>query len=97
VLSTAFDLAVAEPVVDRTVRIEGGHMARRPLAAPEPFTRGEQHGGLVLGEPLWAAGVGLLHYEQIAQPFKWKFTRSDLHQLLARLDQPVPAPLQLAA
>ena len=35
-------------------------MARRPLAAPEPFTRGEQHGGLVLGELLLAAGVGLL-------------------------------------
>ncbi len=35
------------------------------------------------------------HYEQIAQPFKWKFTRADLHRLLARLDQ--PAPLQLAA
>jgi hypothetical protein len=35
------------------------------------------------------------HYEQIAQPFKWKFTRADLHRLVARLDQ--PAPLQLAA
>jgi hypothetical protein len=35
------------------------------------------------------------HYEQIAQPFDWKFTRADLHTLLARLDQP-PA-LQLAA
>ena len=29
------------------------------------------------------------------QPFEWKFTRADLHELLARLDQ--PAPLQLAA
>ncbi len=27
------------------------------------------------------------HYEQIAQPFKWKFTRDDLHKLLARADQ----------
>ncbi len=35
------------------------------------------------------------HYEQIAQPFEWKFTRADLHKLLARLDQ--PTPLQLAA
>jgi predicted cobalt transporter CbtA len=51
---------VAEPVVDRTVRIEGGHMGHRPLAAPEPFTRGEQHGGLVLAELGLAAGVGLL-------------------------------------
>ena len=30
------------------------------------------------------------HYEQIAQPFEWKFTRADLHKLLARLDQPTP-------
>ena len=35
------------------------------------------------------------HYEQIAQPFKWKFTRDDLHKLLARADN--PAPGQLAA
>jgi hypothetical protein len=35
------------------------------------------------------------HYEQIAQPFNWKFTRVDLHKLLTRLAQ--PAPLQLAA
>ena len=26
------------------------------------------------------------HYEQIAHPFKWKFTRADLNQLLARLE-----------
>jgi hypothetical protein len=35
------------------------------------------------------------HYEQIAQPFKWKFTRDDLHKLLARADGHTPA--QLAA
>jgi hypothetical protein len=35
-------------------------------------------------------------YEEIAKPFEWKFTREDLHQLLARLDEPAPA-LQLAA
>ena len=35
------------------------------------------------------------HYEQIAQPFKWKFTRRDLNKLLAHLEQ--PTPLQLAA
>jgi DDE superfamily endonuclease len=35
------------------------------------------------------------HYEQIAMPFDWKFTRADLHTRLTRLDQ--PAPLQLAA
>jgi hypothetical protein len=34
-------------------------------------------------------------YEQIAKPFKWKFTRQDLHELLARSDEHQPA--QLAA
>jgi hypothetical protein len=33
-------------------------------------------------------------YEQIAHPFKWKFTRQDLHELLARADDP---QVQLAA
>jgi hypothetical protein len=35
-------------------------------------------------------------YEQIAQPFEWKFTRKDLQKVLDRLDQPTPE-LQLAA
>ena len=30
------------------------------------------------------------HYEQIAQPFEWKFTSADLHALLAKLQQPSP-------
>jgi len=36
------------------------------------------------------------HYEQIAQPSDWKFTRKDLHKVLERLDQPART-LQLAA
>ena len=35
-------------------------------------------------------------YEQIAQPFEWKFTRKDLHRVLDRLHQTKPQ-LQLAA
>jgi hypothetical protein len=35
------------------------------------------------------------HYEQIAKPFDWKFTRKDLNQP-TRVDQPRPQ-LQLAA
>ena len=35
-------------------------------------------------------------YEEIARPFEWKFTRSDLHRVLERLDEPTPE-LQLAA
>jgi len=35
------------------------------------------------------------HYEQIARPFEWTFTRSDLDHLLKRLDK--HEPLNLAA
>ena len=35
-------------------------------------------------------------YEEIARPFEWKFTRSDLQSVLERLDHPAPQ-LQLAA
>ena len=31
------------------------------------------------------------HYEKIATPFEWKFTRDDLHQLLARLKSGSPS------
>jgi hypothetical protein len=36
------------------------------------------------------------HYEQIAQPFEWKFTRHDLNRLLARLDHAITAPARAA-
>jgi DDE superfamily endonuclease/Homeodomain-like domain len=36
------------------------------------------------------------HYEQIAAPFQWKFTRSDLNRLLAKLDTP-QATISVAA
>lgn len=36
------------------------------------------------------------HYQQIAQPFQWNFTRQHLQRLLAKLDPP-EQPLQLAA
>jgi len=36
------------------------------------------------------------HYEQAARPFQWKFTRTDLRDLMERLEPPGP-PLQLAA
>jgi hypothetical protein len=31
------------------------------------------------------------HYNTIAKPFEWKFTRRDLHDLLARVDSPRPS------
>lgn len=42
----------------------------------------------VLEERLLAFGR---HYEQIAEPFRWKFTRQDLDRLLDRLDHPQEA------
>ena len=40
-----------------------------------------------LSERLLAFGT---HYRQIARPFEWTFTRSDLERLLARLDEQPP-------
>jgi hypothetical protein len=34
-----------------------------------------------------------LHYEQIAKPFEWKFTRADLHELMNKITRPTPATL----
>jgi hypothetical protein len=36
-------------------------------------------------------------YEQIAAPFQWKFTRQDLHKLLAKTDTKQPASLDTCA
>ena len=36
------------------------------------------------------------HYEEVAKPFEWKFTRRDLRQLLSKLDGDGPE-LRLAA
>lgn len=36
------------------------------------------------------------HYEQVAQPFRWKFTRSKLRELMERLKSHTPSP-RLAA
>ena len=37
------------------------------------------------------------HYEQIATPFVWKFTRHDLRRLVERWEQTEPSPLKAAA
>jgi hypothetical protein len=37
------------------------------------------------------------HYEVIAKPFEWKFTRDDLNKLVQRLDLPSQEPCALAA
>ncbi len=64
---SAFDFAVSEGLVDRAVRLEaatGGHVdadaAGKALAVPEPFGRRAQHGGLVVAELVYGAGVAFL-------------------------------------
>jgi hypothetical protein len=37
------------------------------------------------------------HYQQIARPFEWTFTRKDLRRLLRRWATPTPVPLSAAA
>jgi len=55
---------------------------------------------VVLGEGEQPLGERLLrfgdHYRQIAKPFEWTFTRTDLERLLARIDAHEP-DLKLAA
>ena len=33
------------------------------------------------------------YYEQIAQPFEWKYTRADLHELMQKISRPTPVAL----
>ena len=58
-VTIAFELLVAERVVDHTIALEGAH-EHAPLAVPEPFSRQGQRGGLVLGELLLGCGIALL-------------------------------------
>ena len=63
-VSIAFDLIVAERVVDRAVAHGSAAHAsafdHAPLAVPAPFSRRGQRGGLVLGELLLAGGIAFL-------------------------------------
>jgi predicted cobalt transporter CbtA len=58
-VTIAFELLVAERVVDHTIALESGR-EHAPLAVPEPFSRQGQRGGLVLGELLLGCGIALL-------------------------------------
>ncbi len=57
---TVFDLTVSERVVGRAIAAEDSHGAQGALAVPEQFTRGEQQGGLVLAELLYALGAAFV-------------------------------------
>ena len=61
---SAFDFAVSEGLVDRAVKLEaatGGHVhVDAAGTVPEPFGRRAQHGGLVVAEFVYGAGVAFL-------------------------------------
>ena len=64
-------------------------VVQRKVLQPNDFADLE-----LLQERLLAFGR---HYEQIAKPFQWKFTRQDLNQLLDRLQPTTATPVMQAA
>ena len=66
-VAAAFNLSVGERVVDEAVALEGGHTLideeseeAHITAIAEPFTRGEQKGGMIIGQGILGFAVGLL-------------------------------------
>lgn len=64
-IAAAFNLGVGERVVDEAIALEGAHAAdgaghTHVTAVAEPFTRGEQKGGMIVGQAILGLGVGLL-------------------------------------
>lgn len=59
ILASVFGYVVAEPLLGRAVKLEAGGHAHMTMT-PEVFTRGEQQAGFVLGELVFACGVGFL-------------------------------------
>ena len=57
--AAAFNGVFGEPVLGETIRLEEAG-AEHVAAIAAPFTRGEQQGGMVLGELVLGAGLGLL-------------------------------------
>jgi transposase len=62
---------------------------QRKALTPADFTSQDQVAARILGFQE--------HYQQIAKPFAWKFTRHDLHRLMARCPDSAPEPLPVAA
>jgi hypothetical protein len=59
-------------------------IVQRKVLTPNDFANLDE-----LSERLLAFGQ---HYEQVAEPFSWKFTRHDLDRLLSRLAESQPLP-----
>jgi hypothetical protein len=57
--AAAFNGALGERVLDEAIRLEEAG-AEHVTAIAEPFTRGEQQGGMVVGELVLGSGLGLL-------------------------------------
>ncbi|MDP8970930.1 MAG: CbtA family protein [Actinomycetota bacterium] len=57
-VAVAFNLLVAEPVVDEAVRLETS--ADHEDAATEPFTRAQQRAGMAIGQVLVGVSAGLV-------------------------------------
>jgi len=62
---------------------------QRKALTPADFTSQDQVAARIVGFQE--------HYQQIAKPFEWKFTRQDLRRLMARCPDSVPEPLPAAA
>lgn len=66
-VAAAFNLGIGERVVDEAIALEGAHAGgagegehTHVTAVAEPFTRGEQKGGMIAGQAVLGLGVGLL-------------------------------------
>jgi hypothetical protein len=64
-------------------------IVQRKVLTPNDFANLDE-----LAEGLLAFGE---HYEQLAKPFSWKFTRHDLERLLSRLAESQPLRSSSAA
>ena len=56
--TAAFNILVSEPVLDEAVKLEASASATAPEEGG--FTRGQQHAGMILGQLVLGAGVGLI-------------------------------------
>lgn len=66
-----------------------GPILQRKALTPADFATQATVAARILGFPD--------HYERVAKPFAWQFTRRDLHRLMARWRRTAPASLMAAA
>lgn len=59
-LTAAFNILVSEPVLDEAVRLEASTSPTGTAPKESGFTREQQHAGMILGQLVLGAGVGLI-------------------------------------